>query len=108
MPQCIRGGSDWTIVRAATLGGVADQTRYLTQSQCADTGPISSNADIMPPGIRQGVHYSNASSRSSDGHSSLLDEGGSAPQVPQATLELVGYGGVVWPDSLSELLVDGL
>ena len=47
------------------------------------------------------------SSRSSDGNSSLLDEGGSASQVPQATLELAGYGNVVWPDSLSEWLADG-
>ena len=35
-------------------------------------------------------------------NSGLLDEGGSAAQVPQATVELAGYGGVVWPDSLSE------
>ena len=47
------------------------------------------------------------SSRSSDGNSSLLDEGGSASQVPQASVELAGYGGVVWPDSLSEWLVGG-
>ena len=26
---------------------------------------------------------------------------------PQATVELAGYGSVVWPDSLSEWLVDG-
>ena len=48
-----------------------------------------------------------SSSRSSDVNSSLLDEGGSASQVPQATIELVGYRSVVWPDSLSEWLVDG-
>ena len=46
-----------------------------------------------------------SSSRSSDGNSSLLDEGGSASQVPQATVELAGNGSVVWPDSLSEWLV---
>ena len=40
------------------------------------------------------------------GNSSLLDEGGSASQVPQANVELAGYGIVVWPDSLSEWLVD--
>ena len=34
-------------------------------------------------------------SRSSDGNSSLLDEGGSASQVPQASVELAGYGCVV-------------
>ena len=28
----------------------------------------------------------------------LLDEGGSASQVPQATVELAGYGSVVWPE----------
>ena len=33
------------------------------------------------------------------------DEGGSALQVPQAAVELAGYGSVVWPDSLSEWLV---
>ena len=43
-----------------------------------------------------------SSSRSSDGNSSLFDEGGSASQVPQATVELAGYGSVLWPDSLSE------
>ena len=47
------------------------------------------------------------SSRSSDGNSSLLNEGGSASQVPQASVELAGYGSVVWPDFLSEWLVDG-
>ena len=48
---------------------------------------------------------SSSSSRSSDGNSSLLDEGGSASQVPQASVQLAGYGSVVWPDSLSEWLV---
>ena len=48
-----------------------------------------------------------SSSRSSDGHSSLPDEGGSASQVPQASVQLAGYGSVVWPDSLSEWLVGG-
>ena len=38
----------------------------------------------------------------SDGDSSLLDEGGSASQVPQAFVQLAGYRSVVWPDSLSE------
>ena len=38
-----------------------------------------------------------SSSRSSDGNSSLFDEGSSASQVPQATLELAGYGSVIWP-----------
>ena len=28
----------------------------------------------------------------------LLDEGGNVSQVPQATLELAGYGSVVLPD----------
>ena len=50
---------------------------------------------------------SSSSSRSSDGNSSLPDEGGSALQVPQASVQLAGYGSVVWPDSLSEWLVGG-
>ena len=50
---------------------------------------------------------SSSSSRSSDGNSSLPDEGGSASQVPQASVQLAGYGSVVWPDSLSEWLVGG-
>ena len=50
---------------------------------------------------------SSSSSRSSNGNSSLPDEGGSASQVPQASVQLVGYGSVVWPDSLSEWLVGG-
>ena len=49
-----------------------------------------------------------SSSRLSDGNFSLLDEGGSALQVPQASAGLAGYGSVVWPDSLSEWLVDVL
>ena len=28
-------------------------------------------------------------------------------QVPQASVQLAGYGSVIWPDSLSEWLVDG-
>ena len=48
-----------------------------------------------------------SSSRSSDGNSSLLNEGDSASQVPQASVELAGYRSVVWPDSLSEWLVGG-
>ena len=48
-----------------------------------------------------------SSSRSSDGNSSLPNEGGSASQVSQASVELAGYGSVVWPDSISEWLVDG-
>ena len=35
---------------------------------------------------------SSSSSRSSDGNSSLPDEGGSASQVPQASVQLAGYG----------------
>ena len=50
---------------------------------------------------------SSSASRSSDGNSSLLDEGSSASQVPQASAELAGYGSVVWPDSLSGWLKDG-
>ena len=52
------------------------------------------------------VSKSSSSSHSSDGNSSLLDGGGSASQVPQASVQLAGYGSVVWPDSLSEWLVD--
>ena len=44
-----------------------------------------------------------SSSRSSDGNSSLLDEGRSASQILQATAKLVvGFGSVVWPGSLSD------
>ena len=50
---------------------------------------------------------SSSSSRSTDGNYSLLDEGGCTSQVPQATVELAGYGNVVWPDSLSEDLTPG-
>ena len=46
-------------------------------------------------------------SRSSDGNSSLPDEGGNVSQVPQASVQLAGHGSVVWPDSLSEWLVGG-
>ena len=54
-----------------------------------------------------GMGTSSSSSRSSDENSSLLDEGGSASLVPQASVQLAGYGSVVWPDSLSEWLVGG-
>ena len=55
----------------------------------------------------QNMCKNDSSSRLSDGNSSLLDEGGSASQVPQATVELAGYGSIFWPDSLSEWLIDG-
>ena len=51
--------------------------------------------------------FPSSSSRSSDGNSSLLNEGGSASQVPQASVVLAVYESVVWPDSLSKWLVDG-
>ena len=57
--------------------------------------------------IRPSSSSSSSSSRSSDGNSSLLNEGGSASQVPQASVELAVYWSVVWPYSLSERLVDG-
>ena len=56
---------------------------------------------------RETSSSSSSSSRLSDGNSSLLNEGGSASQVPQASIELAGYRSVVWPGSLSERLVDG-
>ena len=37
---------------------VADQNFYLTQSQYTDTGPTSSSADPLTPGIWQGSHWS--------------------------------------------------
>ena len=37
---------------------VADQTFYLTQSQCTDTGPTSPSADPMSLGSWQGTHWS--------------------------------------------------
>ena len=52
-------------------------------------------------------HISSSSSRSPDGNSSLIDGGGSTSQVPRATVQLAGYGSVVWPDSFSEWLVEG-
>ena len=53
------------------------------------------------------VSLASSSSRSSDGNSSLLNEGGSTSRVPQASVELAGYGNVVWSDSICEWLVDG-
>ena len=50
---------------------------------------------------------SSSSSCSLNGNSSLPNEGGSASQDPQASVQLAGYGSVVWPDSLSEWLVGG-
>ena len=47
-----------------------------------------------------------SSSRSSDGNSSLLCEGGSTSQISRAAVELASYGGVVWPDSLPGRLVE--
>ena len=37
---------------------VADQTFYLTQSQCTDTGPTSPSTDPIMPGAWQGSHWS--------------------------------------------------
>ena len=61
----------------------------------------------MADNVFSGSSSSSSSSRSSDGNSSLPDEGGSALQVPQASVQLAGQGSVVWPDSLSEWLVGG-
>ena len=36
---------------------VADQTFYLTQSQCTDTGPTSPSSDPITPGAWQGSHW---------------------------------------------------
>ena len=36
----------------------ADQTFYLTKSQCTYTGPTSPSADPIPPGAWQGSHWS--------------------------------------------------
>ena len=36
----------------------ANQTFYLTQSQCTDTGPASPSADPITPGAWQGSHWS--------------------------------------------------
>ena len=47
-----------TIVRAATLRQVADQTFYLTQSQYPDTGATSPSAYPITPGAWQGSHWS--------------------------------------------------
>ena len=58
-------------------------------------------------GYCHAVLFDSSSSRSSDGNSSLPDEGGSASQIPQASVQLAGYGSVVWPDSLSEWFVGG-
>ena len=57
--------------------------------------------------VSRATDLGSSSSRSSDGNSSLLNEGGSASQVPQAAVEFAGYGSVVWPDSLSEWLIGG-
>ena len=37
---------------------VADQTFYLTQSQCTDTEPTSPSTDLIMPGTWQGSHWS--------------------------------------------------
>ena len=36
----------------------ADQTFYLTKSQCTDTRPTSPSADLIMPGAWQGSHWS--------------------------------------------------
>ena len=37
---------------------VEDQTFYLTQYQCTDTGPTSPSTDPISPGVWQGSHRS--------------------------------------------------
>ena len=51
-------GSAQTILRAATLTEVADQTLHLTQSQYTDTGPTSPRTDPITPDAWQGSHRS--------------------------------------------------
>ena len=47
-----------TIAHTRTQRGVADQTFYLTQSQCTDTGPVSPSAVLIMPGTGQGSAWS--------------------------------------------------
>ena len=76
----------------SALEADAITTRPARRSQCIN----------LSHGWVSVVHWTSSSSRSSNGNSSLLDEGGSASQVPQASVELAGYGSVIWPDSLSD------
>ena len=73
-------------------GDSSIQERWLAKHKIfSPTSPLRTLVPLGP-----------STSYSSDGNSSLLDEGGSTSQVPQATVELAGYGSGVWPDSLSE------
>ena len=54
----LRDGSAHTVVRAAALREDADQTCYLTQSQCALTGATSSSTDPKTSDDWKGRHMS--------------------------------------------------
>ena len=55
MQVYLRDRSAQTVVHAATLEiEIADQTLYLTKSQCTDTGLTSPSADPVMPSVWQG------------------------------------------------------
>ena len=77
---------------------------YFSLNSCFELFSLN----LVPEKMIAFLHKSSSSSsRLSDGNSSLPDEGGSASQVPQASVQLAGYRSVVWPHSLSEWLVGG-
>ena len=89
---------------------IADQTRSKQIQMHEDVTPSSLSVIFSLLSVSTTKTWKTAmssSSRSSDGNSSLPDEGGRVSRVPQAVVELAGYGSVVWPDSLSEWLVGG-
>ena len=87
----------------ATHQGFPPGTLVSSPASLAEAAELEMNSSSSSSSFS----FSSSSSRLSDGNSSLHNEGASASQVPQASVEPAGYRSVVWPDSLSEWLVDG-
>ena len=88
------------IARVPEQNGISEAC-YIVEIHHSGTEPSKFDYLLVKVEQRKAV-VSSSSSRSLDGNSSLLNEGGSTSQVPQATVQLAGYGSVVWPDFLSE------
>ena len=53
----LKDGPAQTVLQAATVRQVADQTLDLTQSQYTDTSPTSPSVDFTTPDTWQGSHW---------------------------------------------------
>ena len=89
--------------KSAAICVLTDQPWYCLEGNRGETAQRQSRANISLEAFLNAAmpsQYSSSSSRSSDGNSSHPDEGCSASQVPQATVELAVYHPWCWSERL--------